>query len=388
MLVVFYASFSKIESEKSNPRILIDLFRTPLMKLSQNLLFAVGRPFGPLYSWLMLIRSGLYKQGIFKQHRLPVPVVSVGNLTMGGTGKTPTVAFIATLLRSLGYRPAIVSRGYGGKAVEAVNLVSDGERIFLDAWQAGDEPLMLARQLQGIPVVTGKNRLHPCRYALKQLGCDILILDDGFQHLSIARDIDLVLFNATSLAGNSRVFPGGELREPVDSLRRCTAFLLTGVNDENQARAASFTELLRKRFPGKPVFSSSLACGQLVENTREGHTPQEYSPGSLYAFCGIAHPERFQATLEDAGLDLSGFTTFPDHRFYSQKDVDFLCRDARKTGAKGLVTTEKDLVKIEALTRDLPLFSLTTRLKPEPSFPSFLRDQLASSCNHLRLTQA
>ena len=237
---------------------------------------------------------------------------------------------------------------------------------------------MLARNLPGIPVITGKNRLHPCRYAIEQLHCDILILDDGFQHLSIARDIDLVLFNATSLAGNSRVFPGGELREPVSALQSCTAFLLTGIDDHNRTRANSFAELLQKRFPGKPVFVSHLIAGPLIENTEKGQTISPTPAFPLLAFCGIAHPERFRATLEEAGLILAGFTAFSDHRSYQQHDMDTLCLHAEKAGAKGLVTTEKDLVKVESLTKNLPLFSLKTQLSPDVSFSAFLEGNLPS----------
>ncbi len=349
------------------------------MKLSQDLVFAAGRPFSPLYSWLMLVRFSLYKRGFLKQHKLPVPVVSLGNLTMGGTGKTPAVAFIANLVQSLGYRPAIISRGYGGRATSAVNLISNGVKIFLDAQQAGDEPYMLARHLPAIPVLTGKKRLHPCRYALEHLSCDILILDDGFQHLAVARDIDIVLFNATSLAGNSRVFPGGELREPVSALKRSTCFLLTGIDSNNKARAERFALLLQERFPGKPVFFSTLTSGPLVENTETRQTPRDPPPPSpLHAFCGIAHPERFQATLQGAGLCLSGFTSFADHHSYGQGDMDMLCRNARTTGAKGLVTTEKDLVKVESLARNLPLFSVKAHLNPDEQFLIFLRQRILS----------
>ncbi len=348
------------------------------MKLSQQLLFAAGRPFSPLYSLLMQVRQSLYRKGYLRQHRLAVPVLSVGNLTMGGTGKTPTVAFIATFVQSLGYRPVIISRGYGGRAKDLVNLVSDGTEIFLTAKEAGDEPYMLARHLPGIPVLTGKKRLHPCRYALERLPCDILILDDGFQHLAIARDIDIVLFNATSLAGNSRVFPGGELREPVSALKRCTAFLLTGIDTGNMARAERFTMLLHERFPGKPVYSSSLTSGLFFENTEAGQTPCDPPSFPLYAFCGIAHPSRFQDTLAGAGLQINEFTAFSDHRAYGQADMDLLCRQAKKAGAKGLVTTEKDLVKVELLTRSMPLFSVKTHLTPDEPFLTYLRENIRS----------
>lgn len=349
------------------------------MKLSRDILFAVGRPFSPIYSLLMLFRERLYRKGVFRQHRLPVPVVSVGNLTMGGTGKTPTVAFIAGYYQSLGYRPAVISRGYGGKATGAVNIVSNGHDLLLDVRQAGDEPFMLARHLPGVPVLTGRKRVHPCRYAIDRLQCNILILDDGFQHLATARDIDLVLFNATTLAGNSRIFPGGELREPVSALKRCSAFLLTGVDSGNRERATRFAQLLQEKWPEKPVFFSSVTRGPLMESSSAGRrVPADPLP-PLYAFCGIAHPERFRTTLESSGVALTGFTAFPDHRPYAPKDIDELLRCAEKTGARGLVTTEKDLVKIEHYATDLPIFSFKTELQAEESFLAFLNANLPLS---------
>lgn len=346
------------------------------MKAPDNIFYTFGRPFSPLYSILMTVRQNLYRRGILRVHKLPVPVISVGNLTMGGTGKTPTVAYIATLLKDLGHRPAIVSRGYGGKAGKPINLVSDGNNVLMTAYEAGDEPLMLAEKLPGIPMLTGKIRLHPCRYAIEKLQCDSLILDDGFQHLAIARDINLVLFNATTLAGNSRVFPGGELREPVSALHRSDAFLLTGVDEANRPRGERFADLLRKRFPDKPVFFSSLACAPLVADPPAPSLTPE--PHPLYAFCAIAHPNRFFSTLAAAGVDLAGSSTFPDHHPYRQTDIDELCRSAGKLGAKGLVTTEKDKVKLGSLQIDLPLYTLKTRLQPEESFQVYLRDRLLS----------
>lgn len=343
------------------------------MTPSPSTLFAIGRPFSPLYSLVMSIRQNLYRKNILTVHRLTVPVISVGNLTLGGTGKTPAVAWIARFLRSAGHRPAIISRGYGGTAKGVVNLVSDGNQVLLNAEQAGDEPAMLARQLPGIPVLTGKIRLHPCRHAIERLHSTILILDDGFQHLAIARDIDLVLFNATTLAGNSRVFPGGELREPVSALGRCTAFLLTGVDDGNRGRAERFAALLTSRFPDKPVLYSTIAAELPVL------PPPELSADSmppLFAFCAIAHPDRFFNSLHAMKMHVTGKTWFRDHHRYSQNDVDAVCRRATASGARGLITTEKDLVKLERLQVALPLVTLKTRFETDDRFPDYLRRTL------------
>ena len=344
------------------------------MAPSLKLLFAFGRPFSPIYSLLMTLRQQLYRTQVFAVHRLPVPVISVGNLTMGGTGKTPTVAYIAQYLHSIGHRPTIISRGYGGSASSAVNLVSDGNQVYLNAQQAGDEPYMLACNLKNIPVLTGKTRIHPCRYAIERLGSTVLILDDGFQHISIARDIDLVLFNATTLAGNSRVLPGGELREPVSALNRCSAFLLTGITDSNRIRAEKFAELLQKRFPGKQVFSSSLEA-VAPEPLQVGTTPGEQLR-PVYAFCAIAHPDRFFSTLSSLDIPVSGHCAFRDHHRYSQHEIDAICRHARQAGAGSLITTEKDRGKLEALHVSLPLLTLKTSFATDNAFPEYLRTSI------------
>jgi len=343
------------------------------MTPSPSTLFALGRPFSPVYSFLMSVRQNLYRRNILTVHRLAVPVISVGNLTMGGTGKTPAVAWIARFLHAAGHRPAIISRGYGGMAKGAVNLVSDGNQVLLTAEQAGDEPVMLARQLPGIPVLTGKIRLHPCRHAIERLHSTILILDDGFQHLAIARDINLVLFNATTLAGNSRVFPGGELREPVAALHRCTAFLLTGVDDGNRGRAERFAALLTNRFQEKPVYYSTIAA-ELPAPPNPAATAASLPP--LFAFCAIAHPDRFFTTLYAMNLHVTGKTWFRDHHRYSQNDVDAICRRATASGARALITTEKDLVKLERLQVALPLLPLKTRFETDDGLPEYLRQTL------------
>lgn len=345
------------------------------MTPSLSTLFAIGRPFSPLYSLVMSVRQNLYRRNILTVHRLAVPVISVGNLTMGGTGKTPAVAWIARFLHAAGHRPAIISRGYGGTAKGAVNLVSDGNQVLLTADHAGDEPAMLARQLPGIPVLTGKIRLHPCRHAIERLGSTILILDDGFQHLAIARDIDLVLFNATTLAGNSRVFPGGELREPVAALHRCTAFMLTGVDDGNAGRAERFAALLNTRFPDKPVFYSSIAAE--LPAPPGSLAPIDPSP-PLFAFCAIAHPDRFFNALYAMNMHVTGKTWFSDHHRYSQNDVDAICRRASASGARALITTEKDMVKLERLQVALPLLPLQTRFETDDRFSGYLRQALGS----------
>ena len=316
--------------------------------------FAFGRPFSPLYSLAMRLRERAYRRGLFQRHQLPVPVISVGNLVLGGSGKTPTVAAICRHLLASGEKPAVVSRGYGGQAKAAVNVVADGEKNFLDARAAGDEPYMLATMLPGVAVLTGRRRILPCQRAVS-MGGTVLVLDDGFQHLAVRRDLDLALFNATTLAGNSRVFPGGELREPVAALRRADAFVLTGVDGRNHERAGRFADLLEKRFPGKPVFQTQHILDAFVDQHGQAVTPP---PAPFLAVSAIAHPERFHRLLERAGMTLAGHLNFLDHHRYPPDAIERIGREVKKRGAAAVIVTEKDRVKLAERSLPYPLLAV------------------------------
>jgi tetraacyldisaccharide 4'-kinase len=342
----------------------------------KKLLFQLGRPFSPFYSGLMSLRAALYQRGFLRRYQMTAPVISVGNLTMGGSGKTPVVSHLARFLQEQGYRPAIISRGYGGAAGNKVNVVSDGTTIFLDAGQAGDEPRMLAETLPGIPVLTGIVRALPCRHAIESLGCDILLLDDGFQHLAVKRDINIVLFAAETLAGNSRVFPGGDLREPVAALGRADVFLLTGANPGNRERADRFAELLRQRFPGRPVFLSSYLPSTVTDLHTQNTMPLSALPAPLYGFCGIARPEAFQQTLSDQGCLLSGFTALRDHQRYSSSLIASIEKKALASGAQALITTAKDRIKLTANSFNLALYCLEMRARIDEGLLAFILKKL------------
>lgn len=344
------------------------------MSKSLDLFFALGRPFGPIYSLTMKLREKLYIRGVLGRKSLGVPVISVGNLVLGGSGKSPAVAHIARLLIDHGHRPAIISRGYRGKARNRVNIVSDGNSILLTPDLAGDEPYMLAEALPTVPVLTGVRRFFPGSMAVERFNADVIILDDGFQHLAMDRDIDLVLFDGTALAGNSRVFPGGPLREPVSSLNRCHAFLITGVTADNRQRTEYFTELLRQRFGDKPVYISTVLDLQLMQGNGKVATVDKASP--CFAFCGIANPTRFRNSLAQLGVFLANFQFYKDHVAYDQTSLTDICDRAKGCGAKYLVTTEKDFVKIKHLHCDLPLFRLQVVNLVDRSFDEYLLNSL------------
>lgn len=335
-----------------------------------NSLFFFGRPFGPLYGFIMKVREQLYSKGVFRQENAGVPVISVGNLVLGGTGKTPTVIHIAQLLKEHGFKPAIVSRGYGGKSKDNINVVSDGKSLLMNAVSAGDEPVLIAQSLVDTPVVTGKKRILPARHVVDQFGADIIVLDDGFQHLGISRDINLVLFDAGSLAGNSRIFPAGPLREPITALNRTTAFLITGQTKENKNRSEAFAELIVKRFPDIPVYKASNSRPVLTDANAQAVSAEMVE--DAFIFCAIAHPERLRSSVKSIGIHIVGSKTYQDHSYYSQKVITSLCGQAAQAKAKYLITTSKDFVKIKKFHYTLPLLVLQVRQEPEPTFNEYI----------------
>ena len=346
---------------------------------SKQLYFALGRPLSPLYSLAMNVRALLYQKNYFKTYRLSVPVISVGNLTLGGTGKTPVVQYLARMLQQNGYKPAVISRGYGGTSREPVNIVSDGFELLLDVGKAGDESSFLAETLPGVPVLTGVVRKLPAEQAIK-MGADVLLLDDGFQHMQLARDINLVLFKTDILAGNSRVFPGGDLREPVKALKRATTFIMTDVHSGNHNRAEQFTSLLHLKFPEINTEFAMYEMTRIVQLDSNDtislaeHSHLQQKP--LYGFCGIAHPQAFEQTLKQQQLNIVGFSGLSDHADYTDQRISKLLHRADKVGAEALVTTEKDLVKFKGQSLPLPLFALRMETKFNPDFDKFILETI------------
>ena len=337
-----------------------------------SLLFLLGRPFSPFYGLLMRLRAELYRRGIFPRQRLSVPVVSVGNLTMGGTGKTPLVRLLVRLLASR-WRVAIISRGYGGRAKGAVNLVADGRRIYLPAREAGDEPRWLAESLPGVVVLTGRRRAEVGRAAVARLGSEAIILDDGFQHLALERELDLVLFSARSFLGNGRVCPGGPLREPLAALGRADAFVITGVDQDNRPAAEDFRARLLADYPRKPVFLGSYRAAGLRHSQQEGLLSLDLGRAApLYGFCGLANPGSFRQTLHENGFQLAGFQYFPDHHPFTAHDLEMLRQAAARSGGATLIASEKDFVKLRPLAPAFPLWVLCVELEMEAGFAEFV----------------
>jgi tetraacyldisaccharide 4'-kinase len=288
-------------------------------------------------------RRALYARGWLTARRLPAPVVSVGNLTVGGAGKTPVVACLARLWQDRGKRVAILSRGYGGRS-RGVACISDGQNIYKKPPEVGEEPYWLARTLPGVAVYTGACRYAAGMAAWEEFKPDLFLLDDGFQHFQLHRDLDLVLLDAASPFGNGHLLPRGPLREPLAALAAAQGLILTRFEPErHQAQLAT----LHRAFPDKTVLTATIAPVRITAYPGgQTEAPAALRHRALTAFAGLARPEVFAATLQELRVDLKGFRIFPDHHAYSQEELASLTEAARVLGAEALVTTGKDWARL------------------------------------------
>ena len=297
------------------------------------------------YGAAVLARNRLFDSGALPQQDVGCPVVSVGNLTVGGTGKTPMAIRVAGMLRDRGMRPAVLSRGYGGSSAAGVLVVSDGRQLLAGPEEAGDEPVLIARRLPGVPVLAGAKRAVTGRYARENFGADVLVLDDGFQHRWIRRDLDIVLLDSREPLGNGFLLPRGPLREPPEALERAGVVVLTRSEERGDALGGPLAGLVA----GRPVLRTRIRPTRLIA-TDGAELPLSHLAGRrVFAFAGIARPESFRRTLEGLGADVAGFRALPDHHRYGAEDVRRIERAFDETGAEILVTTEKDGVKLSGL---------------------------------------
>lgn len=292
-----------------------------------------------VYALAMRIRAAAYSVGLLPVRRLDRPVIAVGNLVAGGTGKTPTVAWLARRLMAQGKRVAVLSRGYGGTLAGAVHVVSDGANFLATAEEAGDEPLLLARSIPGLIVVVGADRHQAGRLARSRYNPDVFILDDGFQHMALHRDLNILLLDCRRPFANRRTFPAGLLREPVAAHGRADLILLTRCTGDVPASLPFATD--------KPICRSSHELSGYVSLGGGPVAPfSNLSEKRGLAFAGIADPDSFFDSLEKAGVHPVATLAFPDHSGYGEKEVAALCRLVAASRSAYLITTEKDAVKL------------------------------------------
>jgi tetraacyldisaccharide 4'-kinase len=297
--------------------------------------------FDSLYAAVARGRRRWYESNPARRRVLERPVVSVGSLSAGGSGKTPVAAYVARLLRDAGERPAILSRGYARRAPsDGVTVVRDFAEVRADVEQAGDEPMMLARVLEGVAVVVDADRYLAGRLAEGRLGATVHLLDDGFQHLQLARDIDLLVMDASELDGVA-TFPSGRLREPVAAATRADALLLSGASEEDEDAKASSIGI---RLGVPQVFEFTRRLGPAVGVEPAGTVRIE----GIRVLCvaGIAAPDRFFDAVRESGAVVAATRPFPDHHPFSGAEIHEMAEAATAAGAEVVLTTEKDLERM------------------------------------------
>jgi tetraacyldisaccharide 4'-kinase len=335
-------------------------------KLKRALLWLPAR----LYELAVRLRVAAYETDYLKEKRLDAAVISIGNLTFGGTGKTPMVEYVARYLKSEDHSVAILTRGYGRESSGMKVLNGPGpeagarEKSYREV---GDEPAMLARALPEIPIIVDRDRHKAGAWAGERLGCDVLILDDGYQHLSLARDLNILLIDATDTFGGFEMAPFGRLREPLYGIKRADVVIVTRADrafDQGQ------TEAIIKLHCGAkvPVMYFSSAITELKHlATGLSYDVKEFTGWKVAVACGIANPEAFADDLLQVGISIVSERFFPDHHPFDQADVDAITRDAREAGAEAVVTTEKDAVRLEGLKYggDVPIYAARLQLQSD-----------------------
>ncbi|MBX3149226.1 tetraacyldisaccharide 4'-kinase [Candidatus Obscuribacterales bacterium] len=301
-----------------------------------------------VYGGIGFVRMKAYAEGLMTRVRPRVPVISVGNLSVGGTGKTPVTIDITRRLTADGKKIAILSRGYKRKSTDEYTVVSNGEQILSSCAEAGDEPFMMAQALPQTVVISGKDRSSTSAIASDTFNCDLIVLDDGFQHLKLRRDFDVVLLDYSETLDDALV-PAGRLREPFSALGRATHIVISKVPPyPDPQRMRRFQELAEKYAPRAQVSMCRFRPASLRRmDGRDDMSFSQISGQKVVALCGIARPSAFADSLSQLGVEVVSLHAFPDHHWFSEGELNNLKSVLQKSGATHIVTTEKDLVRLD-----------------------------------------
>lgn len=301
-----------------------------------------------------------------KQTQLSAKVISLGNITVGGTGKTPMTCLLARYLQEKGFRTALLNRGYRSETEGKAAIMSDGEHILLTAAVGGDEACLMARSLPGIPVLVGRNRSSSGQMAIDMFQSQVLLLDDGFQHWQLYRDLDIVLIDGTHPFGNGYVLPRGILREPMEQLRRAGLVIITKADLATERQLQSIYAALRQYHPHVPVAEAvhrpkwCISFADWNSLQKRSECPNLAGGRSVIAVSALGNPASFEATIRSFGYAIADTMRYDDHHQYSRDDLAAMAKKAQELGAV-LVTTEKDAVKMDAAyiaAHDVPLYVL------------------------------
>jgi tetraacyldisaccharide 4'-kinase len=350
-----------------------------------------------LYENIVRLRHGIYAWGIIKDKGLPCPVVSIGNITIGGTGKTPMTIHVARLFQQMGYNVAVISRGYKGKAENTGGVISNGDTLLMDVNDAGDEPIMMAIQLNKIPVLVGKRRFEMCVLARQKFNSDLIVLDDAFQHLKLKRDIDVVLLDSERPLGNLYMLPRGVLREPVSGLKRGDVYIMTRYDQKKKSsvncKEGLSDRILKEKIGDKPIFKT-FHTPYYFRVKKDNHFPAEkitqkylsndftfLKQQNVLLFSGIAGNHYFKRTVEDIPCNISEFMDFPDHYQYSKEDLEHIVEKAQRLKLKYMITTEKDYMRMYQYSPwpiDLVVIGVKISFEDEKAFQTYMKNELKS----------
>ena len=327
------------------------------MQINNNITLSdiVFFPISLLYWGALIVRDLLYRLKLLKTSKISCKIISVGNISIGGTGKTPTVIYLTYLLKSLNLKVAIISRGYK-RNTTGLLVVSRGKGPSCPLSDCGDEPYMMAKKLKNIPIVVDKNRYRGCTYLVNNFSPDVIIMDDGFQHKSIYRDMDLVLIDGSTNYNDYKLLPSGVLREPWHEIKRADAILLT------------------KKIPGPllkrklneltiPIFQTRITA--MIGRSYLQPIKKIPIKEKVFLFSGIGNPQFFKKTIKQMGFNICGAKKFADHYSYTKKDINNIEESAKTLNAKYLLTTEKDWFKLEKLETKLPVIVIEIKIKVE-----------------------
>ena len=327
--------------------------RGKIYSLFRSLFFILSQ----FYFLAIKVRWLIYRFKLVPQTKMPCTVISVGNITWGGTGKTPAVIMISKLLREMGKRVAVLSRGYRRSKKKdkknKISIVSDGKKLLLSSREAGDEPYLLARNLPDVPIIVGKNRINSGKYTIERFDTEVVVLDDGFQYWPLNRDIDIVTIDCLNPYGNGYLIPRGSLREPLSHLSRADIFLLTRVNFVSRDNLQRIIGDLGRVNP-RSIILESVHRPNYLQGTFSGEKQSlDFIKGKrAVTFSSIGNPYSFEKTLEDLGAKIVKIFRFPDHHDYQGNDLGKIEATYRTDLEKGeviAVTTEKDGVRLERI---------------------------------------
>jgi len=299
-----------------------------------------------IYRIIWAIRKWLYDSGILKTRKLPCPVICVGNLTTGGTGKTPAVIALSRILGENNHHPAILSRGYKRRSKASVLVVSDGRSILATPEESGDEPYLIASSLKNVPVIVGGNRYTSGIHIPDKSSADLFILDDGYQHLKLHRDINILLIDASNPCGNGYLLPKGILREPFNGISRADCVIVTRSNEGNKNIAET---LIRKYNQDVPIFYASYKTADITNPAGKSCGFDFIKSKQIFMFAGIANPGSFRRSIEDTGGMVIGEMLYPDHYWYKNDDLNKIIKEASRLSADAIITTAKDAVRLHGL---------------------------------------